>query len=177
MPASPTCLGVLRTHPETTRDILHYESEILDVHTKPKEERQLGEEAFLELSSAMISIHQICPAFLVRILIYIPGQKRKHKLTIIMIGRELEAPFYKIACRGVGPYIHKDPVYKLGEMLKDLRIFRSRILNDLFMEIVGDWDMAVEQCGPLLNHDSEEERRGGCIFCQNVLSISRRCKS
>lgn len=51
----PACPGVFKTRPETTRAILHYESEILDAYSKLKEEtRQEGEqgpdeEAFLEL--------------------------------------------------------------------------------------------------------------------------------
>lgn len=163
----PACPGVFKTRPETTRAILHYESEILDAYRKLKEEtRQEGEqgpdeEAFLELlKRSDIHSSDLSNFSSKHLNSYIMTKKRRHGLTIRMIGQELQAPFSRIPCRQVGPYIYQDPVYKLREMRKDLRVSRSRIPNDLFMEIVGDWDMAVEQYGPLLSHDSEKGRSG-----------------
>ncbi|KAL4878022.1 hypothetical protein BJY04DRAFT_196918 [Aspergillus karnatakaensis] len=133
----PACPGIVKTRPPVQLERLPSDSDAFAAFAKLRADKNLSdEEAFLEL----LKSYDLSLATLSRI-----------------SAQKLDVSFSNVTYQQVAPYVWLDPD-RLGSDMLPLEIFRSRIPNYLFMEILSDVDLAEKQYGPMANHDNEEAR-------------------
>ncbi|KAL2808123.1 hypothetical protein BJX63DRAFT_52070 [Aspergillus granulosus] len=134
---SPACPGTVKTRPPVNLERLPSDSEAFTAFARLRADKSLSdEEAFLEL----LTCYDLPLATLSRI-----------------SAQKLEVSFSNITYKQVAPYVWLDPSAAGVDML-ELEVFRSRIPNHLFQEILADLSLAEKQYGPMLTHDNEEAR-------------------
>ncbi|KAL4960359.1 uncharacterized protein BDV14DRAFT_182813 [Aspergillus stella-maris] len=143
---SPACPGTVKTRPSANLERLPSDSEAFAAFAKLRADKSLSdEEAFLEL----LTCYDLSLATLSRI-----------------SAQKLEVSFSNITYKQVAPYVWLDPGAAGVDML-ELEVFRSRIPNRLFQEILADLSLAEKQYGPMLTHDNEGARSRFLSFLFN----------
>ena len=67
----------------------------------------------------------------------------------------------------IAPYIHLS-AERAGSDIQRVEVFRSRIPDAMFREIITDVDESLTQYGPLDDHDNEETFT---VYCRCMLTF------